>query len=287
MNRYDAFIDRLALGTVQFGLDYGISNTGGQTSSSEVKKILSRSLQVGLNMLDTASGYGESEKLIGENNPEHFKIISKFPASVKSSDDIKNSLKTSLSDLNETSLYGYLAHEAQNLINYPHLWPILQEFKAAGTVKKIGYSLYLPEQLSSLLDAGYIPDIVQLPYNFADRRFEKYFGRLKQLGCEIHVRSVFLQGLFFVDPANLTNFFEPVKPLLLAIRRHFSGNKQIAAFLMNFCLSAPDVDKIIFGVNTEMQFRENINNIYTKFTPFTFEDIQIPQDILMPNKWPK
>ena len=287
MNKSNPFIERLALGTVQFGLDYGISNNSGQTSNIEIKKILMRSRELGLDMLDTANGYGESEKIIGENNSRDFKIISKFPGSVRSSNDIKNSLKRSLSDLKIESLYGFLAHEASILLDYSYLWSVLQDFKDAGMVKKIGYSLYFPDQLSRLLEAGYIPDIVQVPYSFVDRRFEKYFAQLKQLGCEIHVRSVFLQGLFFIKPESLADFFEPVKPLLIAIRSHFSDNNQIASFLMNFALSSSNIDKIVFGVNTEKQLNENLHNIGNKFSPFTFDEIQIPENILMPNKWPK
>ncbi|MBC7757325.1 MAG: aldo/keto reductase, partial [Phormidesmis sp. FL-bin-119] len=112
MNNSISSSERYILGTVQFGLNYGISNDKGQTTKMEIGNILSKSLQFGVDMLDTASAYGESEKSIGKHISRSFKIISKFPGSVKCSDDIKASLNESLLNLNVESLYGYLAHDA-------------------------------------------------------------------------------------------------------------------------------------------------------------------------------
>lgn len=279
-------VEKLALGTVQFGLNYGISNATGQTDREEIMNILAAASQMGVNMLDTASVYGESEKLIGEIDSHSFKIVSKFPA-VANSLDLITCLKDSLSKLKVNSLYGYLAHDADTLLRNPTIWLDLQELKNEEIVSKIGYSLYQPQQLADLLNAGCKPDIVQIPYSFADRRFEKQFNELKDIGCEIHVRSVFLQGLFFLIPADLGRFFDPAKPMLQALRNHFNSNNQIASFLLNFAIAQPQIDKIVFGVNTATQFMQNVKDIDIEYLPFDFEDVEIPEDILLPYKWPK
>jgi aryl-alcohol dehydrogenase-like predicted oxidoreductase len=281
------YLARLGLGTVQFGMNYGISNKDGQTDRVEITNILSKALELGVDTLDTASGYGRSEQMIGENDANRFKIISKFPANVKSEQDLMESLKCSISDLRITSLYGYLAHDAVGLLRSPQIWQALQECKDSGLVTKVGYSLYNPNQLEDLLAADYIPDLVQLPFNLLDRRFEKYFSSLSDLGCEIHVRSVFLQGLFFVNPTKLPDFFLPVKPILKRIQDFFVSPNEIASFLIKFVLSRPEINKVIFGVNSEAQLVQNVAHIGMDGTFFTYDNWEeIPDRILMPNKWP-
>lgn len=278
---------RLAIGTVQFGLDYGISNLSGKTRVEEVEKILNKAREYKINTLDTANAYGDSEQVIGKANSKDFNVVSKFPAKVITNEDLRTSLQLSLHNLKTNCLYGYLAHDADVLLKYPVLWKSLLELKKEKLVEKIGYSLYLPSQLEQLLSLNYTPDIVQVPYSFIDRRFEKYFTKLKSLGCEIHVRSVFLQGLFFLDPKQLQSFFDPIKPLLIELQHRFSDNKQMAGFLMNFVLSKPEVDKLVFGVNTEAQFVENIMNLELNPNNANINwNENVSEDILMPNKWP-
>ncbi|MDX2171928.1 MAG: aldo/keto reductase [Bacteroidota bacterium] len=280
-------VSRIALGTVQFGLNYGVSNVSGKTDSDEVFKILNTAYKFGIHTLDTAIAYGDSEQVIGTISLNEFDIVSKFPTTVKTSKDLRIALQQSLQNLNTPVLYGYLAHNADSLIHHPELWQTLLEFKTEKIVKKIGYSLYLPNQLEQLLALNYLPDIIQVPYSFVDRRFEPHFKHLKSIGCEIHARSAFLQGLFFLNPTSLDSFFEPIKPLLLQFREIFSDNNQIAGFLMNFVLSKVEVDKLIFGVNTEVQLIENISNLQLKAsTKHIHWNEYVSDDILMPNKWP-
>lgn len=287
MNSINNRISRLALGTVQFGLEYGISNKNGRTSLNEVRDILQIAFQSGIDTLDTASSYGDSETAIGASKRAKFNIVSKFPASINSDAELSNSLATSLANTKSDCLYGYMAHDADALIKNKTLWQSMKQFRDAGKVQKIGYSLYTPLQLEALYEMGLVPDIVQVPYNFLDRRFEIFFDQLKSDGCEIHVRSVFLQGLFFLGPKELGEFFKPIKPLLGLLQEHFSDNKTTAAFLINFVLSNPLVDKLVFGVNTTLQLQENIDALSkeTEYPNIQY-DSNIPEEILMPNKWP-
>lgn len=279
---------RLALGTVQFGMDYGISNTSGKTNIEEVKQILKIAREAGIHTLDTAASYGYSEKIIGDYGEDNFDIISKFPNSVTTPLELATHLEQSLMNLKNDHLYGYLSHDAATILTCPDIWDTLLRLKDKGVVKKIGYSLYLPEQLNQLLSAGFVPDIVQVPYNFIDRRFEKYFEQLQTLGCEIHTRSVFLQGLFFLNPAKLNEFFKPIRSLMVELRQNIDNDNELANFLMSFVLSNERINKLIFGVNTSKQLLENIGGFQlSKINIAINWDLDVAEDILMPNKWPK
>jgi aryl-alcohol dehydrogenase-like predicted oxidoreductase len=171
---------KLVLGTVQFGLKYGVNNQKGIPNDYEISSILQHAKANSINILDTASAYGNAEIRIGELSSDDFKIVSKF-SNVFSKYELNNQLKNSLDNLKKDTIYAYLAHNADHLIEYPILWHELLLQKQKGRISKIGYSLYNPEQLEILLKLEMIPDIVQLPYSLLDRRFEPYFENLKSL----------------------------------------------------------------------------------------------------------
>ncbi len=272
---------KLGLGTVQFGLTYGISNNIGQTPTEEVVKILNTAKFFNIKMLDSASAYGNSEAVLGQNDLSDFKIVSKFMPLTKEK-SISNQLHGSLKKLGLNKFYGYLAHRPMDLLEHPEQWEELLRFKVEGKVKKIGFSLNEPQELERLLEKWFFPDIVQLPYNYFDRRFETAMKKLKNSGCEIHTRSAFLQGLFFVDPMQLDGFFNEVKPLLTQLQKKSPLN----GALLKFVLDKPFIDKVIIGVVNESQLVQNIENL--KNAPELPElEYNITGNILIPSRWPK
>lgn len=281
-------ISKLSLGTVQFGLDYGISNVSGKTEMQEVSKIIKFASEIGISTLDTASAYGQSEEVLGKNDMTQFNVISKFSNSVSTRDELNISLNLTLKNLKINSIYGYLAHDSNSLLKFPVLWDTLQEFKQKGLVQKIGYSLYIPEQLEHLLKLNYIPDLIQIPYNLIDHRFSEYLPILKSYGCEIHARSIFLQGLFFMESEKLSIFFDPIKPLLCQLKEKFEDFHSLASFLLNHVLNNHYIDSVVFGVNTEMQLKKNIESFLSYNNQIKINmDVKIPGEILLPHKWPK
>lgn len=250
---------KITLGTVQFGIQYGISNTHGVPSDSELESIFSVASELGIKQLDTAKAYGNSEERIGQLSDSKFDIITKFP-NVDSEKDLEVSLSESLQKLNVSSIYGYLAHNADVLIQNPSLWKVLLEAKKEGKIKKIGYSLYTTEQLERLLDLNCIPDLVQLPYSILDRKFEKQLSILKQLGTEVHVRSVFLQGLYFMNPNKLPEKLQPLQDSLVELKNLcIENNVSVGEVALNYVISNPNIDKLVIGIETAEQLRENIN----------------------------
>jgi len=273
---------KIGLGSVQFGVDYGISNVRGKTPFDEVSKILDYALQNGIETIDTASAYGNAEEVLGKHNLNEFKVVSKFMPPDGSS--VEEELEVSLQKLKLKILYGYLAHRPEALIKSKTQWFSLLRLREQGKVKKIGFSLNRPEELEDLLKLEMIPDLVQVPYNLFDRRFENQMIRLKEKSCEVHVRSTFLQGLFFMNPKVLPKYFDPVKTTLLQLQDEH-GDK-LSGALLDFVLKKDFIDAVIIGVENAGQLVQNIENL--KMTePISIEIPNIPDSILVPSLWPK
>jgi len=276
-------INKIGLGTVQFGIPYGISNKYGQTSELEVSSILKKAREVGINTLDTANAYGASERVLGQNKIADFKIVSKFLRQ-HPSQTISDILKESLTNLNITALYGYMAHRPMDVVENPILWNELNRLKQNGIIQKIGFSFNEIFEIEEVLKLGFTPDIIQVPYNYFDNRFEKYMQELKSKGCEIHTRSAFLQGLFFVEINGLSSFFDEIKPIIEGLQKTI---EDLPTALLQFCINKPFIDKVIFGVNTIDQFKSNIQGISKNLSPLPINTKKINESILIPSKWPK
>lgn len=263
-------------------MPYGISNRDGQTSATEVTAILHLARGKGIHLIDTAFAYGNAEKVLGRNDLTTFDIVSKFRSLSKGESPLSQ-LSETLSALRVNAVYGYLAHRAKDVVDFPNCWDDLQTAKLRGLVKKIGFSLNEPQELELIGKRGIKPDLIQVPFNFLDRRFESAMIELKQNGCEIHSRSTFLQGLFFVPLDLLPNFFDSLKPILAEIR---NGTKDLAGSLLKFVLSRSFIDKVILGVNNSTQLRDNLESA---LSASTLSDViyNLPTDIITPSKWPK
>ena len=254
-------INKIALGTVQFGIPYGINNSNGKVDDESIKEIFSIAGKSGIEILDTASAYGDAEKKIGQFTKSQFKIVTKFPI-VKNTKALKDQLENSLLKLKTKSVYGYLAHNADNLITVPELWDTLLDFKKNKLVEKIGYSLYSCQQLHQLLEMGFIPNIVQVPYNLFDKKFEMWLPKLKKLGTEIHTRSTFLQGLYFMDPEQLPKRLVPLKfPLQELHQCCKSFGVSVNSAALNFVIENPSIDFVLIGIDTRDQLIENIDRV--------------------------
>jgi aryl-alcohol dehydrogenase-like predicted oxidoreductase len=274
---------KLGLGTVQFGTHYGISNSNGKTAKEEVTSILEFAKKSNINIIDTASGYGEAEKVLGKNDIGDFRVISKF-LPPHEGQPIELQLKNSLQDLRVAQLYGYMAHRPSDVFKNPAQWKELKKYKEEGLIQKIGFSLNAPSEVDNFLALKLIPDIVQLPFNYFDDRFNSYFLRLKDFGCEIHTRSAFLQGLFFVNPDTLGDFFEPVKSIIKNLQAQYKDS--LPLHLLKYVHDHELIDCVIIGTETVDQLRANLQFIsLTSSLPSLA--YSLPDAVLMPMFWPK
>jgi aryl-alcohol dehydrogenase-like predicted oxidoreductase len=275
-------ISKLGLGTVQFGTNYGISNSNGKTESSEVEKILNTAVTYNIMYLDTAAAYGNAEKLLGQFDLKKFRIVSKFMPPANGS-SVKEELQQSLTDLNLENVYAYMAHRPLSLLDDSTIWSDLKKLKNQRKIDKIGFSLNDPQELNLLLKKKYVPDIVQVPYNYFDQRFEKQLIELKNKGCEIHTRSAFLQGLFFMKGAALSSFFDEVKPILEKLQGIY---QDLAAELLNYTIEKEFIDQVIIGVENNAQFLKNIASIGQGQSLPDLNNF-ISEKILVPSFWPQ
>lgn len=273
---------KIGIGSVQFGVHYGVSNDYGQTSSEEVTKILDYANKSGVKFIDTASAYGNSEEILGFNDLSNFKIISKFLPQ-ENYGSIRTQLTISLNKLKVDSLYGYLSHRPLSLIDNQKQWQELLVLKQENKIKKIGFSLNEPKELDLLLNYGMIPDLIQVPYNYFDNRFKDILIDLKSKGCEIHTRSAFLQGLFFSDIEKLPSFFDEVKKYILELQINLSDN--LSGALLKYVLSLEFVDVVIMGVENENQLKNNLSNINVAHY-LSSKDFNFSNSVLMPSNWP-
>ncbi len=263
---------KLALGTVQFGLKYGINNQAGILTESDVKLILDEAFSQGINLLDTAPAYGNSEEILGRSAIGNFDVVTKLPAETKPG-QVKSALEKSLIDLSIPTVYGYILHDYSDLKRNPSLWKEFEELKEEGLVKKIGISIYHPEELEHFLSLGFCPDLVQFPMNIADRRFVDWLPKLKELGTEIHIRSAFLQGLLLME--NRPEFFHPVGKQLDRISSICEELKISAEELcLSFLYQNKNIDRIVIGVDSISQLKKNCTSFKHA------QQIQIPEEML-------
>ena len=284
---------KIALGTTQFGLDYGINNKRGKITFSEVEKILKLAYENRINMLDTAFAYGNSENVIGsilERQNLKFNIISKLPADILPQ-EVLSYFNQSLKRLKQKKLYGYLLHDFNTFKKNRKIWNILKDLKKTQKIKKIGFSLYYPSEIDFLFENEIDFDIVQIPYSIFDQRFEPYFSKLKKRKIEIHVRSVFLQGLYFKNPKELSSHFNRIKEKINIIKTiSISMNISIASICINFALINKNIDKLVIGVDNSQNLIANIKSLqdFDQVTSFYKDLIRLAindENIILPFKW--
>jgi len=255
---------KLSLGTVQFGLKYGISNQCGKVRQDEVLKILSEAKSFGVNDIDTAIAYGTSEEVLGKVGVDGFRVVTKLPS--LSADEgsilrwVRDQVEASLKRLGQKKLSGLLLHRPQDLLGSKggQLIQALADLKNDGFVQKIGVSIYSPNELDEVYKKIKI-DLVQTPLNVIDRRMETsgWLDRLKDDGVEVHTRSAFLQGLLLMERSKIpqkfsrwSNLWDQWNDKLKTL-----GVSPIAACLA-YPLSLKQVDQVIVGVDSAAQLLE-------------------------------
>lgn len=273
---------KIVLGTVQFGLQYGI-NSAGRPNGDAVRNILAEAANGGITTLDTSSAYGISEEILGEclTKEEKFRIVSKYP---KGDVPVKEMFNASLRRLKVEKLYGYLLHHFEVYKNNPTVWDEFVKLKDAGKVQKIGFSLYSPKELEFILNRKSPFDIIQVPFNIFDKKFLPYMKELHEKGVEIHVRSTFLQGLFFMDRNVLPEKLQPLRKYLLQLDEFSSkSGLSISEIALNYNLQNPYIDGVLIGVDNVDQLKMNLASI--KDVSINLEIQVKEQELINPVNW--
>jgi aryl-alcohol dehydrogenase-like predicted oxidoreductase len=260
-------MNRIVLGGAQLGLPYGILNGGETLSREEVARILDTAAGHGIDAIDTAIAYGQSESVIGETAQNRFKIISKLPPIPLDVSNVSQWVRTqvdaSLSRLKCTSLDALLLHRSQDLTDAhgAELYAAINSLKVEKIIQRFGVSIYTPDELNGIIGTFDI-DVVQAPLNVFDRRILGVIDQLTALNIEVHVRSVFLQGVLIAKPENRPQRFQPWSEHFARFDKwvNTSGMSAMACCL-GFALQQPGIAKLVIGTTSATSLAEIMTSI--------------------------
>lgn len=296
---------KMTLGTVQLGLNYGINNKDGKPSLEKAFDILDVAISNKITTLDTAAGYGDSERVIGQyffqnsQAKDITQIVTKFKlGNIPKNEVEKNiyqSLEKSLLNLGVKNVDTLLMHDAKEYKIYNN--EIDKTFKKLldeKLIKNAGASGYTFDEIKDML-SNELYSSYQLPVNMLDQRITVQADKKKKLQNKtIYVRSVYLQGIFFKEPNKLTGNLKEIKPYLdkvndLAKRENLS----VAELALRYVNSLNYVDSLVIGCDNITQVKENLTLLNkTPFSNDKMEEIEellrgVPEWIFFPMLWDK
>lgn len=285
---------RLALGTVQFGIPYGVANRNGKVGRDESAAILTLGRSRGIDTLDTAIAYGDSEEQLGVIGVSGWRVVTKLPAIPDACRDVAtwvaDSTAQSLRRLQVPRVFGLLLHRPADLLGNQGepLYRALNDLKDRGLVEKVGFSIYGPEELPVLVEQ-FPPDLVQAPFSIVDRRLASsgWLDRLSAAGVEVHVRSVFLQGLLLMPAGDRPARFSRWSALLSRWDGWLSerGMTALQASL-RFALSYPRIDRVVVGVENRHQLEAILDASDAPDAPVDVPEIASEDpDLVNPARW--
>ncbi len=285
-------LNKLIIGTVQFGLDYGITNKSGKVNNDELDKIFAFCFDNKINTFDTAQDYGTSENILSNYKIKYsqFNIITKAKFINK---DINETIKKSVEKFNKINyflLHSYNDYN-NNIINN------LIDFQNKELIDKIGVSVYNVDEAILLLDDSRI-NVIQIPFNYIDSQWdnELFITKLQSRpDIEIHVRSIFLQGVLLNPiinkPTNIDQKdLDKLNNIINELTNEFNLNKLELCFA--YINSFNWINKFLIGIDNYEHLISNYN-IINKNLKLTNEQIQtikqkttnINKILCDPSKW--
>ena len=263
---------KIGIGSAQFGLNYGISNQVGKTSSNELANILSVAEAHEINILDTSPAYGDAEEVLGnQKRIGNFQCITKtlpIQSSVIKPDDVnyvRERFMKSLINLNRDQIDGLIIHSTKDIHKQgsEYIFEMLTALKEEKLVKKIGVSVYHENDINHAMKLCDV-DIVQLPISIFDQSFLRsgMLHKLASSNIEIHARSVFLQGAIFLDPSDLPEHLVPLAPYLIKLyQMALENGLSVMQLALNFVQKIGLIDVCVVGINTAKHLSELIKQL--------------------------
>ncbi|RMG77940.1 MAG: aldo/keto reductase [Bacteroidetes bacterium] len=261
-------MNKLILGTVQFGLNYGINNPKGKPEKETVFQILDYAYDQGIRLLDTADAYGNAAPLIGEfhrTTGKKFDVITKFTLGSGKSPDPRSALRL----LDVDSIWGYLYHSFEDFVQYPEVLGELKKWQNKGFIQHIGLSVYTNEAFETAIETDAI-QLIQLPFNLLDNERQRgdLIKKAKARNKIIHTRSTFLQGLFFKDADHLPPKLSPLRADIGRIQSlAHSHNMDVATLALRYVAANPLVDQLLIGVDNLDQLKTNLKALQETSLP--------------------
>lgn len=284
---------KIALGTAQFGMPYGVANASGQVAEPEIAAMLELARAGSVDTLDTAMAYGDSEARLGAAGVGAFRVISKLPPAPPGIGDaaawVRSMVLDSIRRLRVPALGGLLLHRSQDLLGAQgaEIHQGLRAVQAEGLVQRIGVSIYAPAELDAIWPR-FRPDVVQAPYNLLDRRIERsgWLARMKDAGVEVHVRSAFLQGLLLMDRAKRPERFSEWSALWDAWEGWLAApNRSPLEACLALPMSRPEIDRIVVGADSRSHLQAILEaareSLAVGFPDLSTED----ERLIDPSQW--
>jgi len=295
-------LSRLTLGTVQFGLAYGIANQAGKPAYETCRDIMAEAYAAGIRCFDTAAAYGESESVLGRaltdlDIADAVTLVSKSrpldpsigdPKLVKK--QIEASLQDSLKHLGVEQLPVFLFHRDADL----RWMEILASLRERGLIARIGVSV---DTAAGAEAAAVEPlvEAVQLPHNLFDHRFscDPWF-QTKSADSLLFARSAFLQGLLLMPESRIPAALQAVVPARRKVEQLAAeAGMAMPELCLRYSLSFPSIDSVLIGVDTVAQLKENV--AVAARGPLPTDLIQqidaavpdFPETIVRPTLWAK
>lgn len=288
-------MSRIALGTAQFGLPYGVANQKGQLGQLEANQAVKIAENGGIDTIDTAILYGNSESSLGRAGITGFKVVTKLPAIPEDCSNvgawIYEQVEASISRLNTKKLYGLLLHRPAQLLdaNGDQIYAAMMHLKEIGKVQKIGISTYSTDELA-VFTKYFDFDLIQAPFNLIDRRLltSGWLAKLNGKGVEIHVRSVFLQGLLLMSKKSTPSKFQPWSNIWHQWHEWLDINKVSALqACISFALSFKEIDKVVVGIDDTDHLQDILLAANNKKIYEYPNIISESEDLINPANWSK
>jgi aryl-alcohol dehydrogenase-like predicted oxidoreductase len=237
-------------------MDYGIANERGRVPGDEVRQILKLAADSGIDTIDTAIAYGDSEATLGTLDLSDFHLVTKLPTLPDDEPDVPGWVErhtlASCERLGINRVHGLLLHRAED-VHGPRgsqLVLALKDVRERGLTDGVGVSIYAPSQLEGI-DLEDL-DLIQAPLNVFDRRLIE-LGALSDLndaGVRVYVRSALLQGVLVMNP-------DAVPPRLAGLRapitrfREWAAAREVSplAAALGHLFAVPGIYRIVLGID--------------------------------------
>ena len=294
---------KLCLGTVQFGMDYGVYNQKKKDEEYCIR-CMDYATQNGIYSIDTATAYGIAEQVTGDflakkTIPREKLFLSTKllpnildnckPEEYKSV--IKENITRSLQTLNTDYIDAYLLHSSRYAFN-PEILEALQAIQKDGLARHVGVSVYYPEEALACIESPYV-DYIQAPYSLFDHRMKEQGVFDKKQDVLMDVRTIFVKGLIRLEADNVPDHLAKAKPILKELDKicKETGYSRIE-LAMGYVKRQTEINQIVFGIRNLEQLKEDIDAFEKDIPRSVFADMEsifanIDADIVIPSLWVK
>jgi aryl-alcohol dehydrogenase-like predicted oxidoreductase len=282
-------VSKLGLGVAQFGLDGG--GARGRPPELEVRDILHLAARAGVSVLDAGAASAHAETVMGPliPRPSSLRVTLKAPRGAQGPDYVEAEARAALKRLGMTGADAIVVQSAGDLFS-PYgmaMWERLLAMRDAGLFNRVGISAYASDDPAGLA-RRFRPDLIQAPVSLLDQRLlmDGSLAAVKALGVEVHLRSVFLNGLLFLPPDRVPSQYKAAAARLSRARRLIAeGRSDPLQAALGFALSRPEADAVIVGAATAAELQAVIAAASSPPPELDWDDMALDDPAIVDDRW--